>query len=434
MRKMAPRIERIRPISASVALVVCLSAMLGLMVTSSSDRTDTTVQEGMIGETPTAARTLALTAHAPILIDGNAGFTNASGVVQGSGTASDPYVIENWDISASTAAGVKILNTDAHFIVRNCYVHDGLSYHAMYLGLCANGTITENNCSNNAVGIHLGLSSDNTIYNNTCNSSDMAGINLYFSNNNSIYNNSCCLGWIGIFVTYSSNNNTIWGNTCTPNQHEGISLFSSNNNNTICNNDAYRISLMVSSNDNTLSNNTCSSDEFGISLHSSNNNTLSNNNCSSNGWSGIYLDSSSGNELIRNQMRDNHGYGVLISSGSNTNTIWNNTFYHNNGASDTYESSHVQACDDGTSNWWNSTNGYGNYWSDWTTPDDVPRYGIVDVPYDITGSAGAKDYYPLTASEVPTEPIPEFGMISLVVMVMLVAVVLTMEARRRKAL
>jgi hypothetical protein len=133
-------------------------------------------------------------------------------------------------------------------------------------------------------------------------------------------------------------------------------------------------------------------------------------------------------------MRDNHGYGVLISSGSNTNTIWNNTFYHNNGASDTYESSHVQACDDGTSNWWNSTNGYGNYWSDWTTPDDVPRYGIVDVPYDITGSAGAKDYYPLTASEVPTEPIPEFGMISLVVMVMLVAVVLTMEARRRKAL
>ena len=31
------------------------------------------------------------TAHAPILIDGNAGFTSANGVSGGTGTAADPY-------------------------------------------------------------------------------------------------------------------------------------------------------------------------------------------------------------------------------------------------------------------------------------------------------------------------------------------------------
>ena len=129
-------------------------------------------------------------------------------------------------------------------------------------------------------------------------------------------------------------------------------------------------------------------------------------------------------------MQDNLLYGVNISSGSN-NVIWNNTFINNNGAGSTYDSSHIQACDDGTNNWWNSTDNYGNYWSDWTTPDVAPADGIVDVPYDIAGSAGAKDYYPLTTT--PTEPIPEFGMMPFVVLVLLIVVVLAGKARRKNA-
>jgi len=35
-----------------------------------------------------------LTSHDPIYIEGNAGFTAANGVVAGSGTAGDPYIIE----------------------------------------------------------------------------------------------------------------------------------------------------------------------------------------------------------------------------------------------------------------------------------------------------------------------------------------------------
>ena len=38
--------------------------------------------------------------HDPIYIDGNADFTPANGVKSGSGTQSDPYLIEGWDIKA----------------------------------------------------------------------------------------------------------------------------------------------------------------------------------------------------------------------------------------------------------------------------------------------------------------------------------------------
>src|SRR3989449_7061702 len=59
--------------------------------------------------------------HAPIFIDGNSGFTHANGVRSGSGTASDPYVISNWDIdlcqpgAGCGGSGIFVENTDANF-------------------------------------------------------------------------------------------------------------------------------------------------------------------------------------------------------------------------------------------------------------------------------------------------------------------------------
>jgi len=88
---------------------------------------------------------------------------------------------------------------------------------------------------------------------------------------------------------------------------------------------------------------------------------------------------------------------VNIQSGSN-NRIWNNTFINNNGAGSVYNPSNIQAYDAGTNNRWNSSgtlHGYGNWWSDLTAPD-MNLDGIVDWSYNLTGSAGAKDYCPLT--------------------------------------
>jgi parallel beta-helix repeat protein len=497
--------------------------------------------------------------HNPISIVGNGGFTHANGIVSGRGMASDPYIIADWDINASTAHGILISDTYAHFIVRNCHVHDGLpAWDGIDLVNCANGILENNTCSNNRNGITLSNSSnialsgnamskegivivgdrlsDWTTYNidatntvngkpvcyyknqrgltvpagagqvilvncthfiienqnlsylpagieirfcsdcilrnNTC-SNNRDGIDLSSSSGNTLSNNTC--NWNledGILLGSSSNNNALSNNTCASNSGYGVDLSSSNDNtlisNTCSSNSGWGIGLLSSSN-NTLTNNNCSNHNNGIYLDLSNDNTLSNNSCSSNGDMGIYLEqssknalinntcssvaagiiiagsnsnallnntcsschqdgiglegssnntltnntcnwnggwgicllsSSNNNEISRNLVSNNALYGVNISSSSD-NRIWNNTLIYNNGATNAYTASHVQAYDDGTHNWWNSTDGYGNYWSDWTTPDNTPPHGIVDLPYDILGVAGAKDSYPLTTPPVP---------------------------------
>jgi len=57
----------------------------------------------------------AYTPHAPILIIGDANFLPANGVTGGSGTWNDPYVIEGWDINASTAHGIEIRDSKRQF-------------------------------------------------------------------------------------------------------------------------------------------------------------------------------------------------------------------------------------------------------------------------------------------------------------------------------
>jgi len=134
----------------------------------------------------------------------------------------------------------------------------------------------------------------------------------------------------------------------------------------------------------------------GIAVANSTNVDVRGNNASSNGLNGINLTSCEYVTIDWNQLYDNSQYGVRIDSGFSSNMVSSNTFIGNNGAGNTYDSNHAQASDDGTGNWWNSADGSGNYWSDWTTPD-ANYDGIVDLPYNVSGSAGSKDYYPLAA-------------------------------------
>ncbi len=281
------------------------------------------------------------TGHSPISITTNLEFNYANGVVGGSGTESDPYMIADWDIEASAGSGIAIRDTDAHFMIRNCYIHDGSDdFVGILLANCLNGNLNKNICSNNLNGISL--------------------------------DDNC-------------NHINVTDNTCVLNSHDGIALNGSNN---------------------TMSTNNCSSNGYdGIYLVLSTNNSLTDNNCSSNGHNGITLDRSSDNDLQFNLVSDNDGYGVNISSyayltPSANNRICYNVFIGNNGAAGTRDMSHVQARDDGIDNRWNITDvlneTLGNYWSDWTAPNAVAPSSTVDLPYDIWGSAGAKDFYPLT--------------------------------------
>jgi len=400
----------------------------------------------------------------PILIDGNAEFTEENGITSGAGTSFDPFVIEGWDIRGShDESCIAILHADVHFVIRNCELNDceeGYGESGIHLLDCRNGTIERCSCFRNDQGILVRSCLGIVIRDSYC-YDNSRGISLSNSEQCLATNNICSDGNnYGIYIEDYSGNNTITDNDCRYNDGTGISLGSAWNNSVVgnrCDHNDHGFELDGAQN-NSLSDNSCSfNNEMGMRISYSEKNTLSFNNCSNNGYSGIHLIISGNNTIVWNTLSsnayygiwlesylpyglsrnntimgntiaDNILYGTIISPDSQFNLIWNNTLYHNNGASDSYDVAHVQASDGGTNNWWNSTDGCGNYWSDWTTPD-VNGDGIVDWSYNLTGSAGARDYYPLTTT--PTEPIPEFSMMPFVVMVLLATIVLVKRREER---
>lgn len=86
-----------------------------------------------------------LASHGPISINGNSQFNSSNGVVCGSGISSDPYIIENLSIDATSKNGLSISNTNAHFIVRNCRIANNTTQSSTYIGMyftnVTNGTV-----------------------------------------------------------------------------------------------------------------------------------------------------------------------------------------------------------------------------------------------------------------------------------------------------
>jgi parallel beta-helix repeat protein len=183
----------------------------------------------------------------PILIIGDGGFTPENGVNGGgTGTESDPYIIENWMISASSANGIEIRNTTDYFVVRNCVVKNGwiaasgVNYYGIELYNVVNGRIDNNTCVNDDYGIVLYANSDNNaLINNTCANNFWYGIRLENSSNNTITNNTCANTKYYSIGLDHSDNNILDNNTCESNGG-GIYLYDSENikmrNNTLSNN------------------------------------------------------------------------------------------------------------------------------------------------------------------------------------------------------
>jgi len=100
-------------------------------------------------------------AHDPVLISGDGGFTSANGVVRGSGTVFDPFVIEGWNISATSNHGIRVQNTDAYFVVRNVTVRGGSSdSDGIVLDRANNGTILDCSIDDCSTGVSI-VFSDN---------------------------------------------------------------------------------------------------------------------------------------------------------------------------------------------------------------------------------------------------------------------------------
>ena len=290
----------------------------------------------------------------------------------GSGTFDEPYIIEKLVINGNQSSScIEIRNSQKFFIIRYCIVFNSTDFISPFfhggikLERTMNGTIYDNNCSNNLGG----------------------GIELWFSDNNTIIKNAISTSNRGINLL-QSHNNTISMNSVSNNNYNGIVVSGSNNItlllNTISNNTWSHGIVIDNCNRTIISNNKISDNDYrGINLQESNNSTLLANIVSNNSFRGINLYNSDSSVVNNNTISNNLREGIELYENCHNNLIFKNYFINNAG----------NARDNGTNNRWDNGT-IGNYW------DDYPGYdldddGIGDDPYNISGSAGSKDYLPI---------------------------------------
>ncbi len=301
------------------------------------------------------SRLVAGTPHVPIVIDGDANFSDTASVEgwSGDGSLANPYIIEGLDIDLGGMAGhcINISNTRVNFTIGNCHltgasVNPGAgiclenvtygrlqdntldhNYFNIYLTNSHSVLIKNNTCPDSVYSISLRDSSSyNIIADNDCSHNSNRGINLESgSHNNTAINNTCNENTFGI-VLYQVSSNSVVNNTFISNSEDGIQVnngdFNTFRDNT-CGNSFKGFNFLGGSDFNTIANNTCNSNiGYGIYIDVSSNNTVVDNTCGSNTY-GIHL-TSSDSSVVGNNTCDGNNGGILFIS-ADLNVVINNT-------------------------------------------------------------------------------------------------------------
>lgn len=300
------------------------------------------------------------TQHDPIRIDNNTDLneTAQSEGWPGDGSENNPYIIEGYEIDGEGCGySIYIGNTTDHFVIRNCYLHNAsgnsdwpyFTESGVRLYKTTNGSLLNNNISNNYNGISTSECHDNKISNNTVSFNDNHGIyidpfgdsndiisgnfvshnggygiyldRIYWSKliNNTVYDN----GDHGIYLARGCRHNTLSGNIISYNNKDGINYLTGRynriENNTISNNNNNGLNLWASSQYNIISRNVFDSNgEKGIYLQDGDGNEVIDNSISNNEY-GLYVDFNS-NVLTGNTISSNEKDGIHIRSSDNTVT------------------------------------------------------------------------------------------------------------------
>ena len=176
---------------------------------------------------PPAAR--AYTPHAPILILGDAGFTASNGVVGGAGTRDDPYVIEGWEIDASSGHGVEVRGTGAHFVIRGVRVHSGgPSFDGILLQSASDASVTDSVVQYNANGVRLVDVRRVTVSRSNASLNSFDGISTAASSNVSIQGNRVEYNGDGIYIE-SVRDARVSGNALALNRQDGLFCYNATN-------------------------------------------------------------------------------------------------------------------------------------------------------------------------------------------------------------
>ena len=301
----------------------------------------------------------------PIHINGNLELSNFS--IQGNGSQSNPYIIENKIINGSPIECIWISNTTAFFILRNCLLYHGnigISLFNVSNGHLINNTIIYNRQR----GISLSNSFNCIIANNTLESNG-SNLQLFSCKSIIIFNNTILNGCLNICLYYSLNTSIIqntlknsqsdidlhYSKACTLSKNimygaglhiEGnlthlsshnadlnnflngrlMYYYSNKTNLTPANfTDASQI-ILVNCNNSKITNANIYNVSSGVALYYSHNNTISHVTTTSNDH-GIYLEHSANNAIANNTANYNK-IGIFLWKSLN-NTIFNNSASYN---------------------------------------------------------------------------------------------------------
>ncbi len=379
----------------------------------------------LLGPTPGKAQTLQ--PHAPILISSDSGFTQANGVnvtEGGTGLPGNPYIIENWNITANTTAGIHIISTQSFFVIRNLLIHPAnftLESSGILLDNVANGRVENVRVANFAYGIKLSGSQD--IIQTTSTWNNTYGIVTRGSDNilsgNQIYNNTHYGMWLTgstanriIGNNASNNGNGVCEAIVNPCDGEAFVIAASSSNvfvnNTALGNSYYGFRTLFDSTGNIFRKNNVSRNQFGIIFTESSRNQVFENSVTNNslgiGLENIGLLSQTGINVTMNRVINN-ALGIYVINGSR-NIIYNNYLQNTN---------NNNAYDDSNQNFWNTTKSLatnilggpflgGNFYSGYQG-SDPDGDGIGDMPYLIQGAPSGhqnQDLLPLVQNQPST--------------------------------
>ena len=310
--------------------------------------------------------------HAPITISGDGEFHTQAQLNgwAGNGTDSEPYIIQNYNITSTNTNGsaITIGFTTVFFVIYNCYFFNNGNSNTISLNTVRNGLIMANNITTDCnlsikIGVYVINSSNTNITSNTI-INYVYGIGITLSSSISLSNNLLTNNLDGISVTYSKNS-LIANNQIFLSKAIGVNVYNVNAS--------------------TFTNNTVKYANIGFYLFNTRATLIEKSIIDLNNY-GINLYSSINNSIISNLLRNNNIYGVQLFN-SNANRIFYNYFIFNNG----FASSQAY-CDTNANAW---TDGkFGNYWSNYNDTNSN-NTNIGTTPYAIAGGAYVYDLHPL---------------------------------------
>lgn len=91
----------------------------------------------------------------PIVIASDSEFTLENGVVRGSGTPNDPYIIAGWEIDAGSGTGIVIRGVGAYVIVEDCWIQGGPKGTGVSVSLAPNVIVRRCRFENLGTGVFI---------------------------------------------------------------------------------------------------------------------------------------------------------------------------------------------------------------------------------------------------------------------------------------